>query len=291
MKVSLFPGCVIPTRMPGIEAATRYLAEKLDLHLADIEYGCCPAPTSLKLANVEASLALGARNLSLAEQEGLDILTICSGCSNTLKETQHVLAEDEGIRTRIGSILRLIDRDYQGATQVFNLPDFLLRQELFSRLKARAVQSLAGMKIGTHYGCHYFRPSSFMQDGQHDPLFPLPESMEIILETLGAEIVEYSRPDLCCGAALKINGGRTPESLEIAQEKITWMNDAGIEALVVPCPTCFIQFDTGQMMLRRKGRIESTFPVYHISELVAYALGAPAELLSSQHHRIPAAPG
>ena len=288
MNISLFSGCVIPIRFPGMEAATRYLAQKLDLGIVDVEFGCCPAPTSLKLVNADSALALAARNLSLAEEKELDIVTICSGCTNTLRETKHILSVDDEKRRRIQNLLGRIDRDYEGGANIYNLPDFLCTDELLDRFKSEATRSLAGMKIGTHYGCHYFRPTSIMQDNHRDPLFPLPESMEIILETLGAEIVEYNRPDLCCGAALKINGGRNVESLEIAEEKLAWMNEAGIEALVVPCPTCFIQFDTGQMILNRRGKTLNTFPVLHIAELIAYALGAPPELLNLQSHKIPA---
>jgi succinate dehydrogenase / fumarate reductase cytochrome b subunit len=122
------------------------------------------------------------------------------------------------------------------------------------------------------------------QNGQ----YPLPETMELILEVLGAEIVEYNRQELCCGAALSINAGRNEEALSIAAEKLDWMNEAGVQALSVACPACFTQFDTGQLLLGRKDKQRRMIPVYHIAELVAFALGADPENLNLKAHKIKA---
>ena len=140
------------------------------------------------------------------------------------------------------------------------------------------------MKIGTHYGCHYLRPSK-LREGEDSSLEP-PETMELILESMGCEVVEYGRPELCCGASLGINAGKTDEALNVTAEKLLWMNDAEIDGLVVTCPACFTQFDTGQALLKRKDQKMKTFPVFHIAEIVAYALGVPYERLDLKSHRI-----
>ena len=112
-------------------------------------------------------------------------------------------------------------------------------------------------------------------------LLPGAESMELVLETLGAEIVDYERQDLCCGAALGYNAGKRDESLEILAEKLRWMQEAAPQAIVVACPSCLTQFDTGQVILRRRTPAVDTVPVYHLAELVAYALGADPTTSSS----------
>ncbi|MBA7535199.1 8-methylmenaquinol:fumarate reductase membrane anchor subunit [subsurface metagenome] len=286
MKISLFSGCVIQIRYPGMEAAARYLTQKLGIKLMDLKFGCCPAPTGLREVHFNAWLALAARNLSLAEEEGLDIVTLCSGCTNTLQETKHILLQDEKKRILVHDLLDPLGRKYKGSIQIFHLPELLSRDEYLDRIEEKLVRPLEGMKIGTHYGCHYFRPASVMLEGEQDPQFPLPESMELILESLGAEIIEYNRQDLCCGAALGINTGMSEKSSEITLEKLSWINEAGVEALAVACPGCFTQFDTGQALLKRKDKAMRTFPVYHIAELVAYALGYDTQLLNLKAHKI-----
>jgi heterodisulfide reductase subunit B len=289
MKISLFTGCVIPLRFPGMEAATRYLAKRLHIDLVDVKFGCCPSPSGLKEVHFDAWLALAARNLCLTEEKGLDVITLCSGCTNTLRETNHILTEDEKKRLFVHDILARHGKTFQGNMHIFHLADVLARDEFLDLMETHSTRPLRGMRIGTHYGCHYFRPASFMQDGDRDPFYPLPETMELILEALGAEIVPYNRQDYCCGAALSINTGMSEEALMITAEKVSWMNDAGLDALSVACPTCFNQFDSGQILLRRKDRSLRNFPVYHIAELVAYALGCEERLLNLRAHRVPAA--
>lgn len=286
MKTSLFTGCVIPIRYPGIEVATREVAARLDIELVDVKFGCCPAPTGLKEVHFDAWLALAARNLCLAEEKGLDVVTICSGCTNTLRETSHILAQDEKKRLFVHDILEKHGKNFKGSMKVLHLADYLANEEILNRIEERTARPLTGLRVGTHYGCHYFRPSRTMRDGKLDPRYPLPECMEVVLEALGATIVEYNRQDLCCGAPLGLNTGLTDEALKITEEKVGWMNEAGLDALVVACPTCFTQFDTGQMLLRRRNKELRTFPVYHLAELAAYALGADPERLDLDTHKI-----
>ena len=229
----------------------------------------------------------GARNLCLAEEKELDIVTICAGCANTLRETKHILGSDEKKRLFVHEILKQHGREFKGNMNIYQLPDILSRDEILDQLEQKLVRPLQGMKIATHYGCHYYRPAHVMQNGTANMEYPLPETMEIVLETLGAEIVPYNRQELCCGAAMSINAGLSDQALEITAEKHAWMNDAGVEALAVPCPTCFTQFDTGQVLMRRKNKDLRTFPVFHIAELTAFALGATPEQLNLKAHKIP----
>lgn len=288
MKLAFFPGCVIPIRYPGIEAATRALAARLDIELVDMDFHCCPSPTGLKEASVDAWLALAVGNLCIAEKEGLDVVTICSGCGNTLREALQSCKTDETKRMAVRKLLAPHGRDYQGKAKVFHLPDLLARDETLDRLAAACVRPLNGLRIATHYGCHYFRPAWAMRDADWTPDVPLPESMELVLEALGAEMVEYGRQDLCCGASLNYNVGKGDASLQVLGEKLEEIRIANVEAIVVPCPSCLTQFDGGQALMSRKNPGMNAVPVYHIAELVAYALGADLKTLDGERHKIKA---
>jgi heterodisulfide reductase subunit B len=286
MKISIFTGCVIPIKYPGMEVAMRYLAHKLGIELVDVKFGCCPAPTGLKSVHFDAWLALAARNLCLTEEKGLDVVTLCAGCTNTLRETNHILAQDEKKRLFVHGMLERLGKRYQGNMHIFHLPDLLSQEQILDRLEQSVIRPLSGWKVGTHYGCHYYRPAGSMKHDSRNGQYPLPETMELILEVLGADIVEYNRQDLCCGAALNINAGRNEESLKIAAEKLDWMNEAGVRAISVACPACFTQFDTGQLLLSRKDKNRRVIPVFHIAELVAYALGADPEAINLSAHKV-----
>ena len=286
MELALFTGCVIPVRYPGMEAALRYVAGEIGLELVDLDFSCCPAPSGLKEVHHDAWLALAARNLCVAEEKDLDIVTPCSGCANTLKEAGHILSEDAAALRSIQKILSGEGREFKGTVKTYNLPEILCRDEYLDLIEEKLENSLVNMKIGTHYGCHYLRPASITLENGDNSSPRFPETMELILESAGAEVVEYERRDLCCGAALSINAGRTGEALGITAEKLSWMNEAEIDALAVTCPACFTQFDTGQSFLERKKRLARTFPVFHIAEIAAYALGLDPGQLDFGSHRI-----
>ena len=288
MKISIFTGCVIPIKYPGMEVAMRYLAPRLGIELVDVKFGCCPAPIGLKVVHFDAWLALAARNLCLTEEKGLDVVTLCAGCTNTLRETNHILAQDEKKRLFVHGMLERLGKKYQGSMHIFHLPDLLSQEQILDRLEQSVLRPLTGLKVGTHYGCHYYRPAGTMNHDSSNGQYPLPETMELILEVLGAQIVEYNRQDMCCGAAMNINAGRNAESLQIAAEKLDWMNQAGVQAISVACPACFTQFDTGQLLLSRKDKERRMIPVFHIAELVAYALGADPEAINLESHKIKA---
>ena len=109
MELALYLGCTIPLKMPHLEKAFRDVASILDVKLKEMEgVSCCPEPVSLQSLNIDTWVTLGARNLVIAEKMGLDILTICSGCYETLKTVSVLLEEDEKYLEKIDAILKKI---------------------------------------------------------------------------------------------------------------------------------------------------------------------------------------
>ena len=49
----------------------------------------------------ETMLILAARNLAMAEKQGLNILTLCPGCGGTLKKVNKILKADKVLREQI----------------------------------------------------------------------------------------------------------------------------------------------------------------------------------------------
>jgi hypothetical protein len=84
-------------------------------------------------------LSVAARNLTLAEEEGLDVFTNCSGCTATLSETRHLL-EDEELRERANGRLRRIGRRYEGSARVKHVAA-LLRDEFGQRARCETWSS------------------------------------------------------------------------------------------------------------------------------------------------------
>ena len=91
-KYLMFLGCSIPYRVASFELSSRKVLAKLGIELVEMpEFNCCGLP--LDPVSHEMMLVLAARNLALAEQVGLDIITLCPGCAGTLKKVNTMLKQ------------------------------------------------------------------------------------------------------------------------------------------------------------------------------------------------------
>ncbi|MEM1757587.1 MAG: heterodisulfide reductase-related iron-sulfur binding cluster, partial [Candidatus Bathyarchaeia archaeon] len=84
---ALFLGCTIPARQPNYEISARKSLEKLGIELVDLDNMTCCAPPPLRSIDLKTSLALAAYNICLAEEADLDIVTLCTGCFESLAMT------------------------------------------------------------------------------------------------------------------------------------------------------------------------------------------------------------
>jgi heterodisulfide reductase subunit B len=286
MKYAFFLGCVIPVKYPGFEKATREIMKTLDIELVDLPFSCCPAPTSMKLAHYDTWLALAARNLCLAEEAGLSILAMCNGCINTLKEVNLILKQDPQRRELVNKALEGSNHYFKGEIEVKHLLDVLYKEVGPERIAEKVRYPLNGIRVGCHYGCHLYRPPRIMYpDELSEAASYVPESMDHILAVLGAHPTQYSRKFLCCGSALGTNiDGQAAN--EITREKLQHMKKHRIEAVAVACPSCFSQFDRGQMMLERRHHDGFAVPTLFISQFLGLALGLDRKNLGLGDHRI-----
>jgi heterodisulfide reductase subunit B len=278
-KYALMLGCLIPTRLPQIEAACRKVFPLLDVEFDDsFDFSCCPNTPYIKPLDKEAWLTIAARNLSLVEEAGLIIATPCPGCSNTLLEAKHDLDNDKGLRARINERLKSIDKEYKGKAKVRHLLQVLVEDVGIKKVES-IVKTPVKLKVAAHYGCHLLKPSKVM--GFENPFTA--HSLEDLTRAVGGEPVEYENRELCCGLVL----GSTSQdgSLDLAHRKFSSVQAAGGEAMLVTCPTCFLQFDTGQMRTAKKYNANYNIPVLYFSQLIGLAAGLTEKDIGLNAHR------
>ncbi|MFQ6051442.1 MAG: CoB--CoM heterodisulfide reductase iron-sulfur subunit B family protein [Candidatus Hydrothermarchaeota archaeon] len=270
MKYSFFPGCLAKNVYPSIENSARLIFKRLGVELIDLRFSCCPAPGVLRSYDQEAWLSIGARNLSLSEREGLDILVICNGCYGSLSHSNHMLKEDEK-REMINENLKAIGLRYDGNVRVIHFLDVLdeLRPEIEKNKKFDL-----GLKVAAHYGCHYLKPSMFCRYNSENP-----EELDEFIEMLGCESVEFRDRLTCCGAGGGLWSGNEKISLEIAEKKLEYIEDARVDCIVNICPFCHIQLDQSQVKLKR-----FEIPVLHLTQLIGLALGIKDKQLGLHTH-------
>ncbi len=278
MAFDLFLGCVIPARLPFLEASSRKVFEKLGIKLNDVEgFSCCPDPTGIELIDHKTWLALGARNLSLSNNNG-GIISFCSGCVETLKGVNYYIKKDLKVKDEINEILKNVGKKYDGATNVKHFAEVLY--ENIDKVRENVVHPLNGFKVAVHYGCHYLRPSEIIN--WDDPFEPI--TIDEIVRAIGADSIDYELKMECCGNPLDKSDKEI--SLKMIDNKLKSIQESGANCVTLVCPACFQQFDFNQRELSKDKEVGYDFPVFYLSELVALAFGFKPEELGLNFHRV-----
>jgi heterodisulfide reductase subunit B len=276
MEYALFLGCTIPLKLPHLEKAFRDVAGILDVKLKEMEgVSCCPEPVSLQSLNMDTWVTLGARNLAIAEKMGLNILTICSGCYETLKTVSVLLAEDKEYLNKINGILKKINYHYAGKTKVFHFVELFSQPEWIDKLKSLTVRPLDDLNLAVHYGCHLIRPSKIMQFDHPER----PETIDRILKALGAKTIDFASKLECCGYCARLQEEIGEHLVEQKMTELCELEEE-VDALIAVCPACTTQYDRKEKIIARNKNKELDIPVLYLAEIMAIALGVELEDLS-----------
>jgi heterodisulfide reductase subunit B2 len=264
----LFSGCLIPTRLPFLEASSRFVLDRLGADYGAMpDATCCVEPIGLRTMAQDTWLVTAARMLAIAQEGGRDVLTLCNGCYLSLKEAAHAL-EDARARREANAVLATIGKRYDGGVQVHHLAGLLLQHE--EKVRKKIVRPLAELTLAAHPGCHMVRPSQVLRV---DTSFR-PEVLGRIASWTGARVVANEEWPRCCGGGL--SGIDETLSSRMLADSTADFRPSGAAAVLTPCPFCFVQFD-----LKHKDGL----PVLYLAELVALAMGAPPEKIGLQYHR------
>jgi heterodisulfide reductase subunit B len=99
----------------------------------------------------ESWLAMGARNLTLAEDEGKDIISLCNGCFQTLKLVNKELSHDEHEKAKVNKVLSQIGREFKGTIKVKHFVEVLYDIGA-EKINEMVKKELTGMKVACHTG-------------------------------------------------------------------------------------------------------------------------------------------
>jgi heterodisulfide reductase subunit B len=136
MKYALYPGCVMPTEQYAYELSIREVLPKLEVELVDIKgFSCCGEP--LKSVNQMLTLSLSARNLAIAEKQGLDVYAPCPMCHLALTECKRILDSDPLMNKRINKLLEEEGLSYTGTANLVETVELLHDVVGLDKIKAQ----------------------------------------------------------------------------------------------------------------------------------------------------------
>jgi heterodisulfide reductase subunit B len=278
-KYLMFLGCAIPYRVSAFEISARKVFGKLGIELVEMpEFNCCGLP--LDPVSHEMMLILAARNLALAEQKGLNIITLCPGCAGTLKKVNKILKEDNVLRDEINHHLKEAGLEFKGTADAKHFMQVLIEDIGLEKVKDSVVKPLTMLKVAEHNGCHILRPKEYI--GFDDPEDP--KTLKTLIEATGATCLDYMDETECCGAPSV--GVSDKVALALARDKLNHVKSVKAEAMVTICPFCHIMYDTNEL------RIEKTFnevygiPILHYPQLLGLAMGMKPEELAFNELRV-----
>ncbi len=280
-KYLIFLGCAIPYRVSAYEISSRKVLVKLGVELIEMpEFNCCGLP--LDPVSHETMMILAARNLALAEQQSLNILTLCPGCAGSLKKVNKILKEDKTLREQINGHLKESGLEFKGTIEAKHLLQVLKEDVGIDNIKKAVVKPLTMLKVAEHNGCHILRPKEYI--GFDDPEDP--QTLKALVEATGATCLDYIDETECCGAPSV--GVSDKVALQLAKDKLSHVKQVDAQALITICPFCHIMYDTNELRIEKMFNEVYGIPVLHYPQLLGLALGMTPEELAFSELRVSA---
>ncbi len=278
LKYAWFPGCWVAYRMPYVEKSDRLVMERFGIEIEEMKGAtCCPEAQFMEAVDRRAWLTLAARNISIAEGMGRDILTPCPGCYETLKMARGILKEDEEMAGIVGEALKKIGVVYRGTSDTTHLAGVLYDKVGIEAIRKAIVRPLTGLRVAVHYGCHLLRPSKYLDFD--DPTSP--RKLDELVEATGAVSVNYMRKTMCCGGPAGVVDREI--GIKILREKLYWIKKAKVDAIVVACPSCYMHMDGNQPYVEEMFEEKYSIPVLWYTELLNWAMGVDPKDLKFYH--------
>ncbi len=265
-RIGYYKSCSLHASSKDYARSLEAVFSRLSVELVPIDdWNCCGA-SSAHATDHLVGLALPARNLALAEAQGLTTLLVpCSACYTRMLQAAEKMRTDEACAREVQALIKPLR--YLGTVQVKNILDVLFTEVGISRILRTVSNNLHGIRVACYYGCYLTRtPRVALSDDRENP-----QRMEQLLQALGATPIDWPYKTDCCGAAFAISEQEL--STALCDKLLHMARTVGAEALVATCPLCHTNLDLNQDKLKvEKGR-HYGLPVFYITDLLGIALG------------------
>jgi succinate dehydrogenase / fumarate reductase, cytochrome b subunit len=279
LKFAFYPGCVSQGGAPELYPAAKLICQRLGIELEEIRAWTCCGAGVMQEKNTLFSDTLNARTFAKAEQLRLPIMTICSTCQGVMSQANKRMQNDPEYLAQINSHLAEEGLEYKGTAKVKHLLWILIENYGMDKLLEKVSRPLGGIRVAPFYGCYIVRPTEALDIEEH------PErqtSLETLIATLGATVVDFSGKTRCCGfPILTIN---EKNSVAMVAKHTSDVKDLGADAMVTPCPLCHLNLDGYQPKAAAQAKRQIDMPILHLPQLIGLAMGiSPAELGLKKH--------
>jgi heterodisulfide reductase subunit B len=273
MNYLYYPGCSLKATGKAFNESLLEVSKELGITLQELnDWNCCGATAYMSIDELKA-FVLAARNLALAEKQGLtgdqddvDLIAPCAACYQVLLKTHRFFQKYPDIRHKITAALAKGGLHYSGRVRVRHAFEVLVNDIGIEGVAAKVKYPLTGLRVASYYGCQIVRPYAQFDDPEN------PRSMDRLMAAVGAEVVEWPLKTRCCGGSLM---GTMPEmGLRLNYILLREAQKRGAQLIVTACPLC--QFNLECYQDKIAGKFDKNFkkiPVAFLTQPLGLALG------------------
>ena len=261
--------------------AAKLICQRLGIELQEMPGASCTGAGVLQEKNEFLGDTLNARTFAMAEDLGLQIMTICSTCQGVMSQANHRMRKDPEYLARVNKELAVEGLEYKGTANPKHLLWVMIEDVGLDKLTELITRPLSGIRMAPFYGCYLVRPTDALDMEEHPERLT---ALEQVIETLGATVVDFSGKTRCCGfPILTIN---ETNSVAMVAKHTLDVKDLGADAMVTPCPLCHLNLDGQQADAARVKKTQIGLPVIHLPQLVGMALGLEPKALGLNRHLV-----
>ncbi len=297
-RIAYYPGCSLHGTAKDYDISVRATMEGLGIDLDEPEGWVCCGTTPAHSTDHVLSTIMPLRSLALIQRSGHSYVTVpCPSCFMRLRTAIRDVRQDGELRRQVAARApdlasttppggREPDAFADGWGVYVPAEDMVVDHLLttladrigYDRVAQAVTRPLKGLKVVCYYGCMITRPPGLT--GVQD--YEYPTRMERLVETLGAEPLDWSYKTECCGVSLGFT--KLSVAVQLTEKVLRNAKAVGAEAVVVACPLCHVNLDARQKQIEEQFGETLGLPVFYITELMALALGVQPQQLGLQKH-------
>jgi heterodisulfide reductase subunit B2 len=187
--------------------------------------------------------------------------------------TQHELKKDPELKNRISEV---IEMNYRGTSRMLNVIEWIDKY-IIPEIDGKITMPFKH-KVACYYGCLLVRPNKILNYDQAED----PQTMDVVMNKIGASPVEYPYKTECCGAGFSVS--RTDIVSKLSGRIIEDAEHRGAEAIIVACPMCHSNLDMRRSDINSYWKTKYEIPVIFVTQAIGLAIGLPAEKLGLKRH-------
>lgn len=270
-KYIFYPGCSLEGTASPYYDSIKAIQDKISVELEEVkDWNCCGA-TEYQVVESIAGHAVVGRNLAIAQSQTNGTKTVtapCSACYLNLSKTDHYMAEDKALNSKVNQALSAGGLHYDpGSVEIRHFLDIVINDVGIEKVKSLVTKPLKGLRLAAYYGCMITRPDVNHRFGSHE----YPHVLEELLEALGAEVIDFPLKTHCC------SGHMTQISSDTALELIRRLLDGAAkyeaDMLVTLCPMCQMNVDAFQHEVNKKFKTDFEIPIAYFTQVMGLAFG------------------